>query len=327
MDRVLLLAILLCLRFGGLEVYAASGNARAIHPLGREYLPLKDCAERWQLDLRWIKKDDELRATNKLTSVEFKLNSQRAEINGVTAFLSFPIIAQNGEPFIASQDVDHLLTPILRPPRSKSGVRIKTVALCPGHGGRDPGFQVGADPEKKYTLLLAKEVQRRLVAAGFKVVMLRDSDRTVSHEDRTLAAKRRHADVYVSLHYNSAGPQASEVRGAEVYCLTLPGSHSTNGGTSRPERSEPGDQNNHKSVLLAYQMQKSLVRNLQTTDRGLRRARFVVLRLAEMPAVLIEAGFMSNPEEMKRIKDAAYRKRSAQAIVEGLLAYKRLSER
>jgi N-acetylmuramoyl-L-alanine amidase len=138
----------------------------------------------------------------------------------------------------------------------------------PGHGGRDPGFQIGAEQEKKYTLLLAQELRRRLMESGLKVVMLRDSDRSVSHEERTLAAKRRHADVYVSLHYNSAGPQASEVRGAEVYCLTLPGSPSTNGGTSRPQGLEPGDTNKDKNVLLAYLMQKSLVRNLGTTDPG-----------------------------------------------------------
>ncbi len=326
MDRVLLLAIFFCFRFGGVPVHGASGSVRPTQVLGRAYLALREWADRSPLDLKWIKKDDEIRLTNRVTSLEFRLNSQRAEINGVSVFLSFPIIVQKGEPLIASQDVDRLLTPILHPLRNKAGRRVRTIALCPGHGGKDPGFQVGAEQEKKYTLLLAQEVRRRLAAAGFKVVMLRDSDRTVSHEARALAAKRRQADVYVSLHYNSAGPQGGDVRGVEVYCLTLPGSPSTNGGVARARRTEPGDRNNDKSVLLAYQLQKSLVRNLRTPDRGLRRARFVVLRLAEMPAVLIEAAFMSNPEEMKRIKDTTERGRTAQAIVDGLLAYKRQIE-
>jgi N-acetylmuramoyl-L-alanine amidase len=327
MHHKLFLAIILCCCSKGFfRGVAAPAGVSSIRALGQEYRPLDECLKRWQLDLNWKKQDDELRASNKSASLEFKLNSQRAEINGVSVFLSFPILAQRGEAFIAAQDVDQLLAPILSP-RSNTPYRVKTVALCPGHGGRDPGFQVGADQEKKYTLLLAKEVQRRLAAAGLKVVMLRDSDRTVSHEARTAAAKRRKADVYVSLHYNSAGPHGQEARGAEVYCLTLPGSQSTNGGTTRAKRAEPGDKNNSKSVLLAYQMQRSLVRQLEIADRGVRRARFVVLRLAEMPAVLIETAFMSNPDEMKRIKDSAYRQRVAQAIVDGLLAYKRQVER
>src|SRR5262249_39636094 len=147
MHRALLLAILFLLFFGEAQLLAGSEGARPVHALGQAYLALKDWAEQWQFDLKWIKRDDELRATNKGATVTFKVNSQRAEINGVNAFLSFPIILQNGAPLIASQDVDHLLAPILRPPRNKSSDRIKTVALCPGHGGRDPGFQIGAEQE------------------------------------------------------------------------------------------------------------------------------------------------------------------------------------
>jgi N-acetylmuramoyl-L-alanine amidase len=62
-------------------------------------------------------------------------------------------------------------------------------------------------------------------------------------------------------------------------------------------------------------------------DRGVRRARFVVLREASMPAVLIEGGFMSQPDELRKIKDVVYRRQTAQAILDGLLAYKRLIER
>jgi len=79
--------------------------------------------------------------------------------------------------------------------------------------------------------------------------------------------------------------------------------------------------------LLAYQLQKSLTHGLGSDDRGVKRARFAVLRDAGMPAVLIEAGFLSHPAEGKRIFDPEYRRKMAQAIADGLLAYKKIVER
>jgi N-acetylmuramoyl-L-alanine amidase len=79
---------------------------------------------------------------------------------------------------------------------------------------------------------------------------------------------------------------------------------------------------NEKNLFLAYQVQKSLTRNLDCEDRGVRRARFEVLREAVMPAILIEAGFLSHPVEGRKILDSAYRREIARAIVEGLLSYK-----
>ena len=88
----------------------------------------------------------------------------------------------------------------------------------------------------------------------------------------------------------------------------------------------PGNRFDARNILLGYQMQKALLKALPTEDRGLRRARFAVLRAAEMPAVLVEGGFMTNPAEGRRIYDPAYRRQMAQAIVDGVKAYKNLIE-
>jgi N-acetylmuramoyl-L-alanine amidase len=80
-------------------------------------------------------------------------------------------------------------------------------------------------------------------------------------------------------------------------------------------------------MLLAYHVHRALVEGGGLADRGIRRARFVVLRGAAMPAILIEAGFMSRPEELRRIRDPQHRRQTAQAILDGLFAYKRLLER
>ena len=106
------------------------------------------------------------------------------------------------------------------------------------------------------------------------------------------------------------------------------GADSTNArGDSAEIGACAGNRFDAKNMLLAYQVQKAMVRTLPMEDRGVKRARFAVLRNARLPAVLIEAGFMSHPQESKRIFDPQYRRQMARAIADGILAYKRLLER
>jgi len=157
-------------------------------------------------------------------------------------------------------------------------------------------------------------------------VQTRQSDRTLELLDRHTIAYESNADLFVSLHYNAAANR--KVEGAEVYCLTPEGASSSNGeiGDS-PAPRFPAHNFNGKNVLLAYQMQKALVKNLKVEDRGVKRSQFVVLFDPKCPAILIEAGFMTHPIESKRIYDSGYRKRMALAIVDGILAYKKIVER
>ena len=201
------------------------------------------------------------------------------------------------------------------------------ICLDPGHGGKDTGTRNGFQQEKKYTLLLAQEVRDQLNRAGLKATLTRTTDTLIDLPVRPDLARRRGADLFVSLHFNGANGSRNEIRGIEVYCLTPSGASSTNargeGGGAGPA---PGNRNNDKNMFLAYLVHKSLVRSLPTEDRGVRRARFAVLREAQMPAVLIEGGYMSHPSESKKIYDPAYRRQMARAIVDGLLAYKRQVE-
>jgi N-acetylmuramoyl-L-alanine amidase len=237
------------------------------------------------------------------------------------------VALRDGVPCLAQLDVQTVLHPLLSPGKSRTGETLKTICLDPGHGGKDPGNKVGPYVEKKYTLLLAQEVGRQLTRAGVKVFMTRSSDTFIELEQRPEIAKRNNADLFISLHFNSAESSRTVVRGAEVYCMTPAGASSTNArGEGGGAGSFLGNRFNDKNLCLAYQVQKALTRDLSVEDRGVRRARFVVLRDANMPAVLIEAGFMSHPEEGKRIFDVGYRRQMAGAIVEGILAYKRSVE-
>ena len=135
------------------------------------------------------------------------------------------------------------------------------------------------------------------------------------------------ADLFVSLHFNAAESARGSVQGAQVFCLTPAGASSTNArGEGGGVGWCAGNRNNDRNLFLAYQVQQALTRSLAVEDLGVRRARFAVLRDAAMPAVLIEAGFMSHPVEGRKILTAAYRRQIARAIVEGVLAYKRTVE-
>jgi N-acetylmuramoyl-L-alanine amidase len=251
------------------------------------------------------------------------LDSREAELNGVKICLSYPIILRNGSPCISQADLDTAIGPLLHPPRAAPGARIRNIVIDPGHGGKDPGEQNGSHKEKTYTLLLAQELRDQLNHSGFNASLTRTTDTFVELPDRPEIARRRNADLFISLHWNTL-PGNRSLRGAQTFCLTPAGASSSNaGGSLIGAGRSAGNRNNEKNILLAWCLQKSLLQIPGMEDRGVRRARYWVLREAVMPAVLIEGGFMSNHAESRRIYDPAYRREMARAIVEGVLNYQR----
>ncbi len=290
---------------------------------GPDYVRLTEWAQANQLQIRWRDHDKTLQLSNGVVRIALTVNSCDAQINGVQTRLSFPVDLRNGLPFVSQLDLAKNFGPVLHPPVNKPGAKIKTVCLDAGHGGADTGERSGGIEEKKYTLLLAQELGGQLTRAGFNVVMTRTKDVKVELSARADIARRRRADLFVCLHFNSSPVDRNEVKGIETYCLTPAEASSSNangrtGDTSRLK----ANGNDEKNLLLAHQLQKSLLRGLPAEDRGVKRARFQVLREATMPAVLIEGGFMSHPVEQKKILDPAYRRQMARAIVDGILAYK-----
>ena len=301
-------------------------SAETIQVAGKEYVRLSDWAKASGLELRSSRgpgREETLQLSNRSSTLSLAVDSREAKVNGVTVWLLFPVAARNGAAYVSRLDLQTTFAPLLTPPKPQSGARIKTICLDPGHGGKDPGNRVGRQEEKKHTLLLAQEIRDQLTRAGLKVTLTRATDSFVELPERSRLAGRRNADLFVSLHFNSAETARNTVRGAEVYCLTPAGASSTNArGEGGGGGSFAGNRFNAKNIFLAYQVQKALTRSLAVEDRGVRRARFAVLRDAVMPAVLIEAGFMSHPAEGRKIFDPAYRRQMAKAIADALLAYK-----
>jgi N-acetylmuramoyl-L-alanine amidase len=321
------LAMVLALAVSSTLAQAASRLPETLRLAGQDYVPLAGWAKDNGLDLRWLKPEDSLLLSNRWSQLLLSVDHREAQINGIEVWFLFPLVLHEGQPYVAQSDMRMTLKPILSPPRNPPGVKIKTICLDPGHGGKDPGNQVGSSQEARYTMLLAQELRKQLVRAGLKVVFTRSTDTFVDLPARPGLANRRSTDLFVSLHLNSAGATRDTAQGAEVYCLTPAGASSTNGhAEGGGVGAFPGNRCNDKNMFLAYQIQKALTRNLGAPDRGVRRARFAVLRDALMPATLIEAGFMSHPVEGRKILTSAYRQKMASAIVEGVLAYKRQVE-
>ncbi len=293
------------------------------------YVDLVRWGKQQHFDAHWNAPVGELTLSNRWSQWVFKADSKRADLDGGQLLLCFASRIKNGSLHISQLDVERSLRPLLSPPRLSPGKQIRTIAIGAGHGGKDPGKQSGKRQEKDYTLRLALELEQQLLTAGFKVIQIRRSDEFVDLLDRPAIARRKGADVYVSLHYNSfSGPGSETAKGAETYCLTPAGASSTNdpdghGGMPRM----PANRFDSENLYLAWEIQRSIVSQTGVDDRGVRRARYLELTQMPIPAVLIEGGFMTHPDDAALIWSAESRTQLAEAIRDGLLAYKRTLER
>ena len=289
---------------------------------GAEYVRVGDWADKDDLKMVWRKKEEPILLTNQSSSVRLTPESLKAQINGVNVSLSLPVITRNGIPWISLADLQKTLQPILFP--QKSPARVRTICLDSGHGGRDTGARDGEHSEKQYTLLLALAVEKLLQAGGFKVVLTRTNDVYVDLPARPALAEKAGADLFVSLHYNSGVPS---LHGVEVHCMAPAGMKSSNGGSGTGgDAASPGNASDDRNILLAYEVLKSITTSLPLDDIEVKHSHLAVLREARMPAILMEPGFMSDPQDAKNIYDSDFRQRMARSIVDGILAYKKAVE-
>ena len=216
------------------------------------------------------------------------------------------------------------------------GLKVRRVIVDAGHGGHDTGA-IGpkGTREKDVALAIAKKLAFKLEAAGLEVVLTRDDDTFVKLEDRTRFANREKGDLFISVHCNAA--PSNTLRGIETYTLnTSSNRYSIRLAARENSTTERGvgdlqyiladlatKANTGESTHLADRVQRSLVRNLSGTykgvkDLGTKEALFFVLLGAKMPAILVETSFLSNPEEEARLADDTYQQSVADSISEAV---------
>lgn len=216
---------------------------------------------------------------------------------------------------------------------------VRTIVLDAGHGGRDPGTMGGdALIEKEVTLDLARRMRDRLVRWGFRVVMTRDADETIELAERAARADAARGDVFVSLHVNAA--PRPERGGIETYLLDASDERHSDAVAARengvaPEHADELQRTvaqmrvsevSQRSALLARHVQGAVVRGLRARyghaeDRGVKKGPFYVLFLSSMPAILVEVGFATNPEDALRLSHPEHLELLADRIASGLMAY------
>lgn len=250
-----------------------------------------------------------------------KMGSKVANIAGLQYGLGFAPKLINGLPYVHSLDARKTFQALMDVPFPLPATN-RTVVLDAGHGGRDGGThgQFTPEHEKYYALDWTRRLAPLLEARGWKVVLTRSNDTDISLADRVAVAERVGADLFLSLHFNSAGSNR-DLAGLETYCLTPTGlpSNLLREYDDDPRESHPNNSYDEPNVQLASRLHRSILQNTGALDRGVRRARFMaVLRGQHRPAVLIEGGYLSNPVEARKIATPEYRQALAEGVARAL---------
>ena len=199
--------------------------------------------------------------------------------------------------------------------RGNYDVLNKIVYLDAGHGGYDPGASYFGISEKSLTLAIQSRVKAKLEAEGYQVVTTRTSDTYVDLTDRSHAANASESDIFVSIHINASGSSAAQ--GIETYYYQPYAEYPSRINATyhaNPTRLSMSD-------TLANAIQSSLINATGAQNQGVKRQTFAVLRETTAPAVLLELGFLSNPQEAARLNTSAYQETLANAIVAGIKRY------
>ena len=266
---------------------------------------------------------------NGRNQLQVTLDSREAIVNGVRNWLCFPVIAHDNKFLISRIDLAKTIEPQLRPHMIQRSGRIQTIVLDPGHGGYDKGAASTFGLEKNFALDVARQLRPLLQAKGFKVVMTRETDVFIPLEVRARIANATKDSIFVSIHFNATGSNPGAT-GFEIFSLTPRGAPSTNDDSLALHfvNMQAGSPMEAQSFELSAAVYHSMCGHLlQEFDRGIKRARFAVLRRTNIPSILVEGGFLSEAGDSKRIADPAWRKQYAESLSIGIENYRALVEK
>ena len=290
---------------------------------GREYVTLRSFCTFYGFSYQIPSGNERFASRNEAHTISFKLGGIDIYVDGVHYVMSYPIESGDHDWLVSRMDVIKLFEPILRPTELANRHTIRGVVIDAGHGGSDNGATSRLGNEKTYTLDTAYRLDAILRAAGLKTVFTRRTDVFVDLYERAHIASLYPDYCFVSIHYNSA---SEEARGLETYCLAPRGAASTSSAylTRGDIQKLPGNDYDTQNILLASMVHSEIIKlnpGDATADRGVKRARFVVIKQNVLPAILVEGGFVSNHMEAARVNRSDYRQSLAQAIARGVVRF------
>ncbi|MEC9491461.1 N-acetylmuramoyl-L-alanine amidase [Flexistipes sp.] len=214
------------------------------------------------------------------------------------------------------------------------GLKVKTIVIDPGHGGKDPGAVYDGLLEKNIVLDIGKYLRNYIREnTDLKVFMTRETDRFIPLEERTAFANRKKADIFVSIHVNAA--RNRRARGVETYVLNVTNDEEAlkvaaleNKATEKSLSDLQGilkdimlNSKLEESLMLAQFVQDDVVAQIKKKSLGVKQAPFYVLVGAKMPSILVECGFLSNSTFANKIRSSDYRRDIARGIYKGIIGY------
>src|SRR5438270_3478614 len=290
---------------------------------GHDYLTVENIAKIYGLLADVAPSGEKIRLETVKKPLEFVRGSREVMINGARGWLCFPLIEHDGKILVSRTDVAKTIEPLLRPQRVANVGKIQTVILDPGHGGHDKGQVSRYGYEKDFALDVARKLRPFLQAKGLRVIMTREGDYFVPLEVRAQIANATRNSIFVSIHFNGTNDDPSAT-GFEIFSFTPRGAPSTSDNAAAPSSlsMQPGSEVDAQSMALSVCIYHSLLGHIPEFDRGIKRARFAVLRLTRVPAVLVEGGFLSERGECRLIAQKDWRAKLAQAIGVGIENYR-----
>jgi len=287
---------------------------------GHDYLSVENIAKFYGLppDVEPVGKKVHLE--NDKGSLQFTLDSREISINGLRNWLSFPVVAKDGKFLVSRTDLAETIEPQMRPHMIKNLGKVTTIVLDPGHGGYDKGATSRFGCEKDYTLDVARQLRPLLRAKGFRVLMTREGDYFVPLEVRARIANAAPDSVFVSIHFNEG---KKVVAGVETYYAEHQAAPAPRLVSWIPFFQGPAAESpTLASQSLARFIQEAMVARTKAPDRGTKAEQFFVIANVGVPAVLVEAGFLSNKDDITKLESNDYREQMAAAISEGILRYR-----
>src|SRR5712691_5431620 len=306
-------------------VALAADDWQVIKINGHDYLSVDNIARFYRLPAEVAPSGAKIRLETVMNPLEFVRDSREVMINGARCWLCFPLIEQNGKFLVSRTDVAKTIEPQLRPHRVPNAGKVETVVLDPGHGGHDRGAVCRYGYEKGFALDVARKLRPLLHAKGLRVIMTREGDYFVPLEVRAQIANAARDSIFVSIHFNATNDDPNAT-GFEIFSFTPRGAPSTSDSAVAPSAlsTQPGSAVDAQSTALSACIYHSLLGHIPEYDRGIKRARFAVLRLTKVPAVLIEGGFLTDQGECKLIAQKEWRAQLAHAIGVGIESYRAL---
>jgi len=306
-------------------VALAADDWQVIKINGHDYLSVDNIARFYRLLAEVAPSGAKIRLETVMNPLEFVRGSREVMINGARCWLCFPLIEQNGKFLVSRTDVAKTIEPQLRPHRVPNAGKVETVVLDPGHGGHDKGAVSRYGNEKDFALDVARKLRPLLQAKGLRVIMTREGDYFVPLEVRAQIANAARNSIFVSIHFN-ATDRDPNATGFEIFSFTPRGAPSTSDNWLTPTAlsMQAGSEVDAQSMALSACIYHSLLGHIPEFDRGIKRARFAVLRLTRVPAVLVEGGFLTERGESQLIAKKDWRSKLAQAIGVGIDSYRAL---